>query len=262
MLYFGRYEGEKEVETKNEKKHLSELLKRIKERKQQRAAKNESSVSREHKDVKESDPKKRKRKKEIVNECLVQDTSVDSNVIESNIETRNADQGRLHKKKKRKKKDIQNVENNGESETIEAKDKVVQDGSADNQEKGISNKLVNSNNLQEQIPEKPSDFLVLGAKPKRKIREVKRVLPEWLASPQVISIDLNSGPSIEELNSVLDSKLVEALKANGISKLFPVQASMISWLLKGNLDRQQGWWLRDTCVSAPTGSGMHILGIH
>ena len=255
LFVINRYEGEKVVESKNEKKHLSELLKRIEERKQERAATNEISVSQEHKDVKECDPKKRKRKKEIVNGCLVPDTSIDSNVIESNIETQNADQGRLHKKKKRKKKDIQNVENNGESETIEIKDKTVQDGSADNQEKGISNKLINSNNLQGQIAEKPSDFLVLGAKTKRKIREVKRVLPEWLASPQVISIDLNSGPSIEELNSVLDSKLVEALKANGISKLFPVQASMISWLLKGNLDRQQGWWLRDTCVSAPTGSG-------
>ncbi|CAK9833036.1 Probable ATP-dependent RNA helicase Dbp73D [Anthophora retusa] len=42
---------------------------------------------------------------------------------------------------------------------------------------------------------------------------------------------------------------------NGIDKLFPVQASMVSWLLKCDKDRQQGWWLRDTCVSAPTGSG-------
>ncbi|XP_076665727.1 putative ATP-dependent RNA helicase Dbp73D [Andrena cerasifolii] len=251
LFVINRYEGEKEVETKNEKKHLSELLKRIEERKQERATKKESSVSQEHRDVKESDPKKRKRKKEKE----IPDTSIDSSVTESNIETQNADQGKLRKKKKRKKKDIQNVENNGESETIETKDKTVQDESTDNQEKGISNKLANSNTLEQQIPEKPSNFLVLGAKTKRKIREVKRVLPEWLANPQVIPIDLNSGPTIEELNSVLDSKLVEALKANGISKLFPVQASMISWLLQGNLDRQQGWWLRDTCVSAPTGSG-------
>ncbi|KAL2730999.1 putative ATP-dependent RNA helicase Dbp73D [Vespula squamosa] len=99
------------------------------------------------------------------------------------------------------------------------------------------------------------DFLVLGYKSSKKYREVKRVLPNWLTHPEIISADLNSGPKLDEVDFILDPQLIEILKANGIDKLFPVQASMLAWLSKFEEDRKLRWWPRDICVSAPTGSG-------
>ncbi|XP_053990203.1 ATP-dependent RNA helicase DDX51 [Hylaeus volcanicus] len=233
LFVINRYEGEKEVEVKDEKKHLSELLKKIEERKREKAAGNLS------KDVEEPEQKKRKRKKEKIDESLEQD--INKTTVEDNIELQ-VDQQRSHKKKKRRKKDIEFDEN-----------KSFQNETVDNHENDVSNRLIDSKNVQ--ISKQTKDFVVLGSKTKRKKREVKRVLPEWLMSPEIISIDLNSGPSLEEFHSILGLKMIKVMKTNGIDKLFPVQASMIPWLLKCDKDRQQGWWVRDTCVSAPTGSG-------
>lgn len=264
VSYIDRYEGVKETETKNEKKHLSELLKRIQERKQARAIKNEGSVSQQNvaEEVIESEPKKKKRKKEKLSESSVHDVSTNENTennVTSQHETQDAEQKKLHKKKKRKKKDIQVEETNEKITKVE--NQMLQNDIVGDKGHRTSNELVNSN-IKEQISEQHSDFIVLGSKTKGKRREVKRVLPEWLANPEIISIDLNSGPSLEEVNLILDSNLIEILKANGVNKLFPVQASTMSWLLKCNKDRQQGWWLRDTCVSAPTGSGKNTSYIY
>lgn len=185
VLFVYRYEGEKE-ETRNETKHLSELLKRIEDRKRERVGHDEY--------------------------------------------------------KSTKDEELQN-------KNVEVPDSPNLDLSSDKPKKAKS---------PTKKTDKQTDFIVLGAKSKQRKREVKRVLPEWLANPSIISMDLNSGPSIEQLVPVLDSKLIEVLKVNGIDKLFPVQASMVTWLLDCNKDRQQGWWLRDTCVSAPTGSGTNI----
>lgn len=113
------------------------------------------------------------------------------------------------------------------------------------------------NTTRDELSSQSKDFMVLGAKSQKKLHVVKRVLPDWLTYPEVISADLNSGPDIEELHSILDQKLIKILKANGIVKLFPVQFSVIKWLHTCNKDRIIGWWLRDICVSAPTGSGKH-----
>nr|XP_031826513.1 probable ATP-dependent RNA helicase Dbp73D [Nomia melanderi] len=235
LFVINRYEGEKKQEKQNEKKHLSNLLKRIEERKREKATENSFT--------KESKSKKKKSKCDKSVTSTEQDVSIDENLVHNGIEQQNetedASQQKVHKKKKKKKNNVQE----------------------DDQLNKESNKSIDSKESQVQIPEQQKDFIILGAKAKKKKYEVKRVLPDWLANPEVISIDLNSGPSIEEFNTVLDSKLIEHLKNNGICKLFPVQASMLSWLLKCNEDRQQGWWVRDTCVSAPTGSGKTLAYI-
>ncbi|XP_029036299.2 ATP-dependent RNA helicase DDX51 [Osmia bicornis bicornis] len=245
LFVINRYEGEKEVETKTENKQLSELLKRIEERKKERVFKKENVQN-----VKEDDRKRKKRKIEISKQDPLENTSVNEDANQNNVETQLVHPEKLHKKKKKKKKNVHNIENNVNYEGTEGDNKGLQEAVVDDQKNMLLNKSADVNNVQEQ-----SDFMVLGVKSKRKKYEVKRVLPEWLANPNIISNDLNDGPSIESLNSVLDAKLIQVLKANGIDKLFPVQASMITWLLKCNKDKQQGWWLRDTCVSAPTGSG-------
>lgn len=122
----------------------------------------------------------------------------------------------------------------------------------------MANEIV-TDEKQENVETAKTDFLVLGSKSHKKKREVKRVLPNWLAHPEIISADLSSGPTLDEVDSMLDSQLIEILKANGIDKLFPVQASILAWLSKSEEDRKLGWWPRDICVSAPTGSGKNYL---
>ncbi|CAK9794545.1 ATP-dependent RNA helicase DDX51 [Anthophora plagiata] len=260
LFVINRYESEKE-QTGNEKKHLSELLKRIEERKRQRVAKNDEEIHKSNiENSQESECSKKKRKKEKT-ECLTQSGSISENVTQNNNEPKKemeiGDQQQSHRKRKRKKKgNISNEKNNINNESTKTEDVRLHSESIDDQGNEVSNdNLISSDKVQEKVVEQQTDFMILGNKSKKEKHEVKRVLPEWLAKPEVISIDLNSGPSLEELNSILDSKLIQVLRVNGIDKLFPVQASMVSWLLKCDKDRQQGWWLRDTCVSAPTGSG-------
>lgn len=83
---------------------------------------------------------------------------------------------------------------------------------------------------------------------------MKRVLPKWLASPTVISVNLQDlKTKISDIKQ-LDKSLRKALKANGIKKLFPVQATVIPWLLEAS-KHADIVIPNDICVSAPTGSG-------
>ncbi|OAD55797.1 putative ATP-dependent RNA helicase Dbp73D [Eufriesea mexicana] len=215
LFVINRYEGEEE-ETKNEKHHLSELLKRIEERKKERAFKNNRELQKSNSEnAQELKHKKKKKEKKKFNQSPIANTND-------------------YRKKKKKRKDVYNEENFMKHETSQSE---------------------NTNNLNNEVPNQQTDFIVLGSKNKQKKHEVKRILPEWLANPKIIPLDLSTGPNLEELNSILDSKLIEILRANGINKLFPVQDSILHWLLKCEEDRQQKWWLKDTCVSAPTGSG-------
>ncbi|XP_076378316.1 putative ATP-dependent RNA helicase Dbp73D [Megalopta genalis] len=242
LFVINRYEGEQENENKNEKKHLSDLLKRIEERKLQRAAENSS-------EVKKSKKKRNKLENDNLDTEPEQNDSVQKSTTQNDVEQLETEIEHQQKKSKRKKKKKHDVE---ENEINESQDKGMQNESIGDQINETS---------QEQGLAQQKDFVVLGAKAKRKKLEVKRVLPDWLANPEVVSMDLNSGPSLEEFSTVLDSKLVEVLRSNGIEKLFPVQSSVLSWLLKCNEDRKLGWWLRDTCVSAPTGSGKTLAYI-
>ncbi|XP_063982336.1 probable ATP-dependent RNA helicase Dbp73D [Diachasmimorpha longicaudata] len=118
-----------------------------------------------------------------------------------------------------------------------------------------ANFSIASEKLPSEKPSETPDFTILGVSSKHKPKSVARVLPEWLARPEIISADLSTGPEIEELRGKLDDRLIDSLKSHGVNKLFPVQANLISWMLKCSQDRVKGFWPRDTCVSAPTGSG-------
>ncbi|KAL0128154.1 hypothetical protein PUN28_003420 [Cardiocondyla obscurior] len=245
LFVINRYEGESTKEVENETSHFAELLKRIEERKKQRAeASNKSSLGEDGNDS--GEPKKKKKKKLLEAEEADNSYVKDENTgMEKPNEQSIGTNAVSKKKKKKKRKDTESEHNSVPIDAdinLEGKDKdVIDDNNGDKD--GTDKKSLQSN------------FTVLGARARKKQREVKRVLPDWLAHPQLISADLNSGPPLEELESVLDPKLVGVLRANGIIKLFPVQSSIIKWLHKCNTDRKLGWWVRDTCVSAPTGSG-------
>lgn len=241
ILY--RYEGENKEEIKDQQPdNLSILLQRIEERKRQRAAANNKSVT----DVAKSDIDKREKKKrklsnaEEFNDSHNEDGNNIETVSEQIMETDKVSSKKKRKKKKRIDSDVAK-----ENEKLEGTD----DGNLATDTENISEKTSAEKN--------EKNFIILGTKAHKKQREVKRVLPDWLAHPEIVSADLKSGSSLKELKSILDAKLIEVLKVNGIKKLFPVQSSIIKWLHKCTIDRKLGLWPRDTCVSAPTGSGKH-----
>lgn len=245
MRIIYRYEGESAKEVENETNHFSELLKRIEDRKRQRAVLSDKSTLDEDRNNLE-EPKKKKKKKLLKTEKTDDSHIEDKDVSREKIDEQTIETAKVSTKRKKKKKDI---ENGHSAETDKNIDLEAEDKN-----------LAEENDEKDTIKEIPSqsNFVVLGARARKKQREAKRVLPDWLAHPEVISADLNSGPTLKELESILDTKLVEVLRANGIVKFFPVQSSVIKWLHKCKMDRKLGWWPKDTCVSAPTGSGKYL----
>ncbi|CAB1321909.1 unnamed protein product [Coregonus sp. 'balchen'] len=102
-------------------------------------------------------------------------------------------------------------------------------------------------------------FTILGGFEKKILQKVKRVLPKWLAEPDVIQRDITSNlVPISDVPGIC-TKLQRKLESNGIQHLFPVQAEVIPAILEsvshGLLIGRGGYKPRDICVSAPTGSG-------
>ena len=96
-------------------------------------------------------------------------------------------------------------------------------------------------------------FTKLGDFDHQNKAKVRRVLPKWLAEPDIISVDLSDQQlPIEKMAPQIDEFLIKQLKSNGIEHFFPVQRQVIPHLLE-----QQRLFFRpsDICVSAPTGSG-------
>ncbi|XP_043277285.1 ATP-dependent RNA helicase DDX51 [Venturia canescens] len=211
LFVVNRYEGTESAEPKSDTNHLSDLLKKIEERKKQKYAQSQEKTASEK------------------NQCL------------------SSAMGVSRKKAKKRKIKTDNIpKETTEKSEVEAFSKNLEHQSV---------ALEQSENENLENLKQGQEFMILGSGSKKKAKAVHRVLPRWLAHPEIISSDLSSGPDLEDLKGDLDPKLVEILKSNGLVKLFPVQASIIRWLLKCNRDRRIGWWPRDTCVSAPTGSG-------
>lgn len=107
------------------------------------------------------------------------------------------------------------------------------------------------------VPE--TGFKILGGFEKKKVPKVHRVLPQWLAQPNVIQRDIKTNlVPIADVPGI-GSKIMKKLESNGIQNLFPVQAEVIPAILEsvsqGFLVGRGGYKPRDICVSAPTGSG-------
>ncbi|KAM6915466.1 ATP-dependent RNA helicase DDX51 [Xenentodon cancila] len=105
----------------------------------------------------------------------------------------------------------------------------------------------------------PSGFTVLGGFESKPLQKVHRVLPQWLAEPDLIHRDIKSNVvPVSEVSGVCP-ELLKKLQKNGIQHFFPVQAEVIPAILdsaqRGVLIGRGGYRPRDICVSAPTGSG-------
>ncbi|XKL66385.1 hypothetical protein PGB90_009805 [Kerria lacca] len=101
---------------------------------------------------------------------------------------------------------------------------------------------------------KSDNFTIISTLELKKNVKIKRVLPNWLKKPSLISTNLKHlNTTIHDIYD-LDPSLITALQRNKITHFFPVQSQLIPYLLKYH-QKCTNFWPRDICVSAPTGSG-------
>jgi hypothetical protein len=102
---------------------------------------------------------------------------------------------------------------------------------------------------------KKGGFPVLGENisDQWKKKKLRRSLPQWLANPNVISVDLSDHQMTIESLRGLDQITINNLKKNNVAHFFPVQRQVIPHMLAN--DPKSIYPPHDICVSAPTGSG-------
>lgn len=272
-----RYLGEdNEQPIVSEENHLDALKKRIKEQKREKEVVTSEIPPNESEESERTSKKKKKKKKnktdselngsltyEETNEVSKKKkTSQEDSLMEIDKEDISQEINHLHLNElaennlKMELNDSANEEKNDRTEIHLAKSTIKKKKKKE-KNKNVSNGELTDSNVKNDKSDVNLDFTILNAGKQTKGETVRRVLPEWLSNPEVVSSNLNSGPSLDEIagNGQLDLKIIENLRSQGFTKLFPVQVRLLSWLLQCNENRKKGFWSRDTCVSAPTGSG-------
>ncbi|KAK7069073.1 ATP-dependent RNA helicase ddx51 [Halocaridina rubra] len=84
--------------------------------------------------------------------------------------------------------------------------------------------------------------------------KIDRVLPDWLANPVFISMNLADGMEVSEMRG-LRPIFKKILKKRNIERFFPAQVAVIPELLASGNTLSMRYRPRDICISAPTGSG-------
>jgi len=109
------------------------------------------------------------------------------------------------------------------------------------------------NKQQQNDQQQGTGFTVLGEDMDKGRQKVRRVLPHWLAHPDIVSVDLSDQQvAVTDLEG-LDGAIVKNLKANKVTHFFPVQRQLIPYMLANKAHSM--YRPHDVCVSAPTGSG-------
>ncbi|CAG9854493.1 unnamed protein product [Phyllotreta striolata] len=180
--------------------------------------------------------------------------------IEKNKKLRQKQKEKIHKAKEAKRRTLENreikrrikstivaVPENTSNDFIDSNiEKLLETQSSQNEVKDNDKPEINSQKLE--------GFTVLGTQNFANKLKVKRVLPSWLTSPTIISVDLQDLKTKISDVKQLDKSLRKLLKSNNIKHFFPVQAEVIPYLLD-SYKHSDVLFPRDICVSAPTGSG-------
>ena len=158
--------------------------------------------------------------------------------------------------------DTKPLEKNNKIHHLKLKRKIVPDPSAsigEEKDESVSkadvdqppSKKKKKKNKRKVDPNDIEGFTILGDPTDKAAKKVQRVLPHWLANPNILNVDLlSSSMDVTEMPG-LEGWMIEKLKKEGISSLFPVQRQVIPHLLTKTSRYRPG----DVCVSAPTGSG-------
>ncbi|XP_062399915.1 ATP-dependent RNA helicase DDX51 isoform X2 [Sardina pilchardus] len=170
------------------------------------------------------------------------------------------------KRKRKKAEDAEELSTNAKvKKSNQAADKEVSSESeSSTDEKQKNRKDTNESETQADASAEPksssqSSFPILGGFEKKTVPKVYRVLPQWLAQPDVIQKDIKNNLIPTSLVPGICPKLLKRLDKNGIDNFFPVQAEVIPAVLEsvchGLMMGRGSYRPRDICVSAPTGSG-------
>ncbi|XP_055608395.1 probable ATP-dependent RNA helicase Dbp73D [Uranotaenia lowii] len=139
-------------------------------------------------------------------------------------------------------------ENDDSEETTRKIDKKIE------QTENVISDRLHETYESESKPENQTNFTTLGEDHIKRLKKVDEILPPWLSHPTIIDSDLNKrGKSIKKLDYI-DDQLKTNLRNMHYKRLFPVQETVIPWIL--NVHRKPApFWPRDLCISSPTGSG-------
>uniref|UniRef100_A0A1Q3F1K4 ATP-dependent RNA helicase n=1 Tax=Culex tarsalis TaxID=7177 RepID=A0A1Q3F1K4_CULTA len=168
---------------------------------------------------------------------------------------------KAERRKQRKKSPEKAPEVSKEEEQVAASEETVPEepvleaeSESDREEEKKEDTEKDESKGEEPAAQAEPDFLVLGDAHFKKLKQVEEILPPWLSHPTVIDSDLSKkGKSIKKL-SYLDDQLKANLKKLGFKRLFPVQETVIPWILDAH-QKPTPFWPRDVCISSPTGSG-------
>ena len=82
-----------------------------------------------------------------------------------------------------------------------------------------------------QDSEENTGFTKLGVFDAKDKAKVRRVLPKWLAQPDIVSLDLGDQQMPIEDMKELDESILQILKSTGAKYFFPVQRQVIPQLI-------------------------------
>lgn len=146
-----------------------------------------------------------------------------------------------------------------EDENKSTSEIITKDSDTERESDNSNKESDNENIVEYGVPNEIGGFTLLGQVKGKVHKQVKRVLPEWLADPSVITADLKNKTVPVSQMTDLDQDLQELLQKNGITHFFPVQIQVIPMMLEslkmGFLLGKAGYRPNDICVSAATGSG-------
>lgn len=158
---------------------------------------------------------KRKRKKEIILEENVKaKDSNESRNEDTEVKYEKTDKNFSELKESKKNKSKKKETNESESESVSSN----KENSVSNNEVAVEHKLANQ-----------TEFTVLKDPQLFKVKKVKRKLPNWLANPSVVSVDLKNLKFTIDSIPELDQRLINKLKENNITHFFPGTFCYTKW---------------------------------
>ncbi|XP_056283979.1 ATP-dependent RNA helicase DDX51 [Pseudoliparis swirei] len=260
LFLVNRYLGEEESESVPKEARSQVLLAKLQQKAKEKL-KQRRTEPKERRDVKKKrradenggeEPRRHKKRKS-------EDApSLDSDSVEPDEEDKKNKTGASEKQKKKKKK----VQSGPPDTPVTGSEGQEVPEGGEGKEKEEEGETETENATLKPTTGKtsaPTGFTVLGGFENKPVQKVHRVLPQWLAQPDVIHRDIKSNLFPVSDIPGLSALLVKKLQNNGIQHLFPVQAEVIPAILEsaqqGLLIGRGGYKPRDICVSAPTGSG-------
>ncbi|XP_028262381.1 ATP-dependent RNA helicase DDX51 [Parambassis ranga] len=266
LFLVNRYLGEEDEGSITKESRSQALLARLKQKAKEKQSLTEKREQLQDKQTEQQDIKKR-RKNDIddIQDQHQHKKRKSKDVALCGSDCDNYDGTVEQKKQKKKKKDANQKlmrKNDQSGSSAEAAPDALVSGRDGPEDTGGQEEAETESVSPKQSSDKtsaPSGFTVLGGFEKKPVQKVQRVLPQWLAEPDVIHRDIkNNLVPISDISGI-SVQLQKKLQNNGIEHFFPVQAEVIPAILEsaqqGLLIGRGGYKPRDICVSAPTGSG-------